>query len=123
MEQSSGSKESESGGKDPDVENSAGVSVKMLCCLFYNHMVYAEELSGKQEEIILSAFLKGCHRERPFTEQQIEVFPYLYAIVSAFWLMDVNRLINSIKAGKSDAAHAWMEEIQKRLTNHKRMPL
>ena len=79
--------------------------MKMLCCLFYNHMVYAEELSGKQEEIILSAFLKGCHRERPFTEQQIEVFPYLYAIVSAFWLMDVNRLINSIKAGKSDAAH------------------
>lgn len=86
-------------------------------------MVYAEELSGKQEEIILSAFLKGYHRERPFTEQQIEVFPYLYAIVSAFWLMDVNRLINSIKAGKSDAAHEWMEEIQKRLTNHKRMPL
>ena len=77
----------------------------MLCCLFYNHMVYAEELSGKQEEIILSAFLKGCHRERPFTKQQIEVFPYLYAIVPAFWLMDINRLINSIKAGKSDAAH------------------
>lgn len=86
-------------------------------------MVYAGELSGKQEEIILSAFLKGYHRERPFTEQQIEVFPYLYAIVSAFWLMDVNRLINSIKAGKSDAAQEWMREIQKRLTNHKHMPL
>lgn len=90
-------------------------------------MVYAGELSGKQEEIILSAFLKGCHRERPFTKQQIEVFPYLYAIVPAFWLMDIryaeNNLINSIKAGKADAAHAWMEEIQKRLTNHKRMPL
>lgn len=90
-------------------------------------MVYAEELAGKQEEIILSAFLKGYHRERPFTEQQIEVFPYLYAIVSAFWLMDIryaeNNLINSIKAGKSDAAHEWMEKIQKRLTNHKRMPL
>ena len=86
-------------------------------------MVYAEELSGKQEEIILSPFLKGCHRERPFTKQQIEVFPYLYAIVPAFWLMDINRLINSIKAGKSDAAHEWMEEIQKRLTNHKHMPL
>ncbi len=90
-------------------------------------MVYAEELSGKQEEIILSAFLKGYHRERPFTKQQIEVFPYLYAIVSAFWLMDIryaeNNLINSIKAGKSDAAHEWMMEIQRRLTNHKRMPL
>lgn len=86
-------------------------------------MVYAGELSGKQEESILSAFLKGCHWERPFTKQQIEVFPYLYAIVPAFWLMDINHLINSIKAGKSDAAHEWMEEIQKRLTNHKHMPL
>ncbi|MDO4387014.1 MAG: phosphotransferase [Clostridia bacterium] len=86
-------------------------------------MVYAEELAGKQEEIILSAFLKGYHRERPFTRQQIEVFPCLYAIVSTFWRMDVNRLINSIKTGKSDAAHEWMEKIQKRLTNHKRMPL
>lgn len=69
-------------------------------------MVYAEELAGKQEEIILSAFLKGYHRERPFTEQQIEVFPYLYAIVSAFWLMDIryaeNNLINSIKAGEDN---------------------
>ena len=37
--------------------------------------------------------------------------------------MDINRLINSIKAAKTDAAHEWMEEIQKRLTNHKRMPL
>ena len=60
-------------------------------------MVYAEELSGKQEEIILSAFLKGCHRERLFTKQQIEVFPYLYAIVPAFWLMNINRIIFAIE--------------------------
>lgn len=70
-------------------------------------MVYAEELSGRQEEIILSAFLKGCHRERPFTKQQIEVFPYLYAIVPAFWLMDTNLLIKSKQENRTRRMSGW----------------
>ncbi len=90
-------------------------------------MEYPEKLLGKQETIILSAFLKGYHQERPFTNQQKETFPYLYAIISAFWLSDIkydeNSLCNSIKAGKADVVHQWMKEIQSRLVNHMSMPL
>lgn len=90
-------------------------------------MDYPEELSGKHQAIILSAFLKGYHHERPFTNQQKEVFPYLYAIVSAFWLSDIkwgeNSLCKSIEAGDAETVHQCMKEIYRHLLNRPEMPL
>ena len=51
-------------------------------------MDYPAELAGEQERPVLSAFLQGYDAERPFTEEQERVFPYLYALISAFWLGD-----------------------------------
>ena len=69
-------------------------------------MDYPKEIAGKQESIILSAFLKGYQKERPFTKEQREVFPYFYALVSAFWLSDMkwdeNSLCHAVETGDTE---------------------
>lgn len=81
-------------------------------------MDYPDELVGHQEEIILSSFLKGYQQMRPFSEEQMGVFPYLYALISAFWLGDMkwneDSLAKAIESGDFSAAHAWMKEIYRR---------
>ena len=81
-------------------------------------MDYPAELAGRQEPVILSAFLNGYQQVRPFTPEQKAAFPYLYALVSAFWLADIrwdeNSLINALASGDAAAAHAWMKEIYRR---------
>lgn len=81
-------------------------------------MDYPEELVGRQESIILSAFLNGYQQIRPFSTQQREAFPYFYALVSAFWLGDIrwgeDSLANSLASGNASAAHEWMREIHRR---------
>lgn len=90
-------------------------------------MDYPKEIAGKQENLILSAFLRGYHQERPFTNEQKEVFPYLYAVISAFWLGDMKwgerSLCHAIEAGDTEAAHQWMKEIYRRILSRPEMPL
>lgn len=90
-------------------------------------MDYPQEIAGKQEDLILSSFLRGYHQERPFTNEQKECFPYLYAIISAFWLGDIKwgegSLCHAIEAGDTEAAHQWMREIQRRILFRPEMPL
>jgi Ser/Thr protein kinase RdoA (MazF antagonist) len=89
-------------------------------------MDYPEELSGKQETVILSAFLRGYQQIRPFTTQQSEAFPWFYALVSAFWLSDIkwdeNSLANALASGNTRAAHEWMREIYRRELSRLPMP-
>ncbi len=89
-------------------------------------MDYPEELAGKQESVLLSAFLKGYQQNRPFTAQQREAFPWFYALVSAFWLGDItwdeNSLTNALASGNTCAAHAWMKEIYRRESSLLPMP-
>lgn len=90
-------------------------------------MDYPAELAGKQERVILSAFLNGYHRERPFTEQQRDVFPYLYALVSAFWLHDIewgpHSLSKALASKDAAAVRHWMQEIDHRLGSLSAMPI
>lgn len=90
-------------------------------------MDYPNEIAGKQEHIILSAFLKGYHQERPFTNEQREVFPYLYALVSAFWSSDIkwdeNSLCHAAERGDTETAHRWLKEIYNRILSRPKMPL
>lgn len=90
-------------------------------------MDYPKEIAGKQESIILSAFLKGYHKERPFTENQKETFPYLYALVSAFWKLDIvwsdNSLRHAVEAEDTETAHQRMREIYSRILSRPKMPL
>ena len=90
-------------------------------------MDYAKEIDGKQEKVILSAFLRGYHRKRPFTDKQKEIFPYLYAMISAFWLdsirFDKESLYHVIEVGDTKAVHQWMKEIYRRMVFRLTMPL
>ena len=79
-------------------------------------MIYPENLSEKHESIILPAFLKGYHQERPFTNKQKEIFTHLYALISAFWLFDMKWDKNSIKKADSIDVHKWMTDIYNRIT-------
>lgn len=41
------------------------------------------------EESLLKSFLSGYHEIRPFTAEQVNMIPHLYAVISAFWGMDL----------------------------------
>lgn len=76
-------------------------------------MDYPKEIDGNQEGVILPAFLRGYHRERPFTDKQKEIFPYLYAMISAFWIVseDEDILCHAIQAGDTESVHQCMKEV------------
>lgn len=90
-------------------------------------MDYPKEIAGKQARLILSAFFRGYHRERPFTDAQQEAFPYLYAMISAFWRgriqFDEDSLCHAAAAGDAQAARQRMEEIRGRILSRPEMPL
>ena len=90
-------------------------------------MDYPQEYGENSEEIILPAFLEGYHQERPFTQRQREVYPYLYALIHAFWSMDLkwreDSLANAVERDEEAAQRAWLEEIHRRLHTLPAMPL
>lgn len=69
---------------------------------------------------ILAAFLRGYRSVRDFSEEQQNWYPYLYAIIDAFWSSDIrwneNSLINAVKNGGTDRARELLETIWQRLT-------
>ena len=81
-------------------------------------MDYPEELDGHQEEIIFSSFLEGYQHVRPFTVEQKQAFPYLYALITAFWGVDMKWADNSRTKTVDEAddvtVHQWMKEISER---------
>ena len=83
-------------------------------------MDYPPELAGKQEEVILSAFLNGYWKIRPFTSGQEAALPYFYALVNAFWGADLRWGDDSLRAcaekGDDDSVLNWMREIYRRET-------
>lgn len=71
------------------------------------------------ESVILPAFLEGYNKERPFSEEQKRMYPYLYAIINAFWSMDLkwkeDSLIKKLKRGDTKAVRSQMELIYQKL--------
>ena len=53
--------------------------------------------------------------------------PYLYALISSFWLIDIkwdeHSLENAIEKADSDAVLQWMKEIYNRITYLPSMPI
>lgn len=90
-------------------------------------MDYPENYAKRHEHIILPAFLKGYHAKRPFSDMQKRIYPYLYAIINAFWSADIkwdeSSLINQLEKGEHEAVHRWLEEIHSRLLFLAPMPL
>ena len=82
-------------------------------------MDYKEEASPERERKILSAFLDGYESLRPFTEEQRKVFPYLYAILTAF---EMGKLKELIQADRTDDIRELMKDIRECLSDLKEMP-
>lgn len=65
------------------------------------------------ERSLLESFLSGYHEIRPFTAEQVDMIPHLYAVISAFWRMDILYAANSLdKAMKNAASHAVSEKLR-----------
>ena len=106
-------------------------------CLFFDAVMqgiytarlmdYPGHLATHAEEIILPAFLKGYHSVRPFTEKQQEAYPFLHALATAFWRMDLRWADHSLAkaAEKADqkALRQWSDIIYRRLLDLAAMPV
>ena len=81
-------------------------------------MDYPEELDGHQEEIIFRSFLEGYQQIRSFTAEQKEAFPYLYALINAFWGIDMKWVDNkhTVTVDEADdvSVRQWMKDILER---------
>ncbi len=90
-------------------------------------MDYPENRDDAYEAKILTAFLEGYCAERPFSEQEQEWYPYLYAIIDAFWSFDLrwreDSLINAHEAGDRASVRRWLETVQQRLEQRPTVPL
>ena len=82
-------------------------------------MEYNEEASSERERRILSAFLAGYESLRPFTDEQRKVFPYIYAILTAFELgrmsYDKDCLKELIQADRTNDIRECMNDMREQL--------
>lgn len=83
-------------------------------------MDYPKDYSKEYGDRILFRFLRGYQSERPFDELHQEFFPYLYAIIDAFWASDIvwsdKSLLKEYEKKNNTAVHKWLEEIWNRLS-------
>ena len=87
-------------------------------------MDYPDELAGRPEEVILPAFLAGYDSIRPFTAAERALYPYLYALLDAFWLVDINRTLrHAIDTGEKEAIRECLSDIRRRVSHRPEMPI
>ncbi len=60
-------------------------------------MNYLDNYTGRSDVLIFPAFFKGYNSERPFSDMQKRLSPYLYAIINAFWSTDIIWNDNSLR--------------------------
>ena len=84
-------------------------------------MDYPEDRGADFEAVILEAFLRGYRSVRSFSEEEQKMYPYLYAIITAFWRFDMrwgdDSLLNAHKNGDSQRVHEWLLTIWDRLAS------
>lgn len=83
-------------------------------------MDYPEDKEKDFESKILKSFLEGYLSVRSFSKEQQYLYPYLYAIIDAFWSSDIrwnkNSLLTAYKNGDIEGIHKWLLTIYERLT-------
>lgn len=88
-------------------------------------MDYPDGYAGRSEGLILPAFLRGYQSIRPFTGFQRQMFPHLYALIDAFWSMDIvwseNSLQKAFKRGDMKAVEGWLQIIWQRISHLRSM--
>lgn len=82
-------------------------------------MDYPENRADNFEAKILASFLDGYCSVRSFSKEEQQWYPYLYAIIDAFWSSDVcwneDSLLNAHKAGNAESVRRWLSTIWERL--------
>lgn len=82
-------------------------------------MNYPENKEADFEAKILASFLDGYCSVRSFSKEERQWYPYLYAIIDAFWSADIlwneDSLLNAQKAGDSERVRRWLSTIWERL--------
>lgn len=85
------------------------------------NMDYPESRAANFEMAILNSFLQGYCSIRDFSIEEKQWYPYLYAIITAFWSADIywddNSLINLHKSGDIEGVRKHLSTIWERLTN------
>lgn len=90
-------------------------------------MDYPEAMGHDREERILRAFWKGYQSLCPASEQEKRLYPYLMAIIDAFWLSDLKwddvSLMNQIKKGNKREITARLEKMKEKLIQYRKWKL
>ena len=72
------------------------------------------------ETKILESFWEGYRSVCDFTAEEKKMYPYLCAIIDAFWSADIrwneDSLLNAHKAGDIESVRRWLSTIWTRLT-------
>lgn len=84
-------------------------------------MDYPADKDEAYGEKILTAFWKGYHSVRSFTEDERLYYPYLYCIIDAFWSSDIrwneDSLLNAYSHHDENRIHYWLTVIMNRLSS------
>lgn len=90
-------------------------------------MDYPEGVSARESDSVLRSFFQGYTSVRPFTSEQIEVYPFLYAMPDAFWRMDIlfeeDSLDSAVKEADMPRIRKHMQNVFERLSCHTAFPL
>lgn len=82
-------------------------------------MDYSDDARDDIRPEILISFLRGYRSVRNFSKVQQNCYPYLCAIIDAFWSSDIrwneNSLMNAVKNGDMKNVQKWLEIIWQRL--------
>lgn len=82
-------------------------------------MAYPDSYGDCPEQFILPAFLHGYSTERPFSAAHSRLYPYLVAIIRAFWSADIrwgqDSLLKNLARGANKAVRAQLASIYDRL--------
>lgn len=82
-------------------------------------MDYPDNIGDNVRPEILSSFLRGYRSVRDFSGEQKNWYPYLYAIITAFWSSDISwnedSLTNAVKSGNRESVQKWLRVIRDRL--------
>lgn len=97
----------------------------MQAVFFARLMEYPEEKEDDFEAKILMSFWEGYCSLRGFSKEQQSWYPYLYAVIDAFWSLDIHwredSLLNAHKKGDVEGVRRWLFTIWERLSSCDRL--
>ncbi|MGN0665227.1 MAG: hypothetical protein ACI4KF_01740 [Huintestinicola sp.] len=99
----------------------------IMQAVFESRLMDYKDDYPEREQNILSEFLSGYDSVRPFTPLQKEMYPYLCAVISAYWLGDMSfdegNLKSLIENEQTDTICRFMKNMRDRLIDLQEFPL